>query len=288
MHIGLNLYNTIYLNNTTQSKQTKTNFCSNPNSKLLNFGYKDFFINIKGYGKDITWAKSVKELANTTTEKIKEAKTSDEILPYIAEGIHNANKNCMDLRKRIHSGILRTTRKGYGDAGEWEGLELVTPVTNQYKSYMNKLKPICEHPIKSPYYDIDVAKLEYFDTEKTYKIIHPSDTKVNNALDRIGGKFFNLKKDYILTPKKVTKETLPKINTDIAEIRWILAHSMPWERGSDAISNIFMRSLYKSMGIKTYPIKKGISLDMEAFCTPLEEYKNNFHTYFSTKPEVIT
>ena len=66
-----------------------------------------------------------------------------------------------------------------------------------------------------------------------------------------------------------------------------MAHSMPWERGSDAISNVFTRSLYKSMGIKTYPLKQGISLDLEAFYTPLDKYKQNFATFFEKAPEVI-
>ena len=80
---------------------------------------------------------------------------------------------------------------------------------------------------------------------------------------------------------------MPKINSDIAEIRWIMAHSMPWERGSDAISNVFTRALYKSMGIKSYPIKKDISLDLEAFCTPLNEYKQKFASYFEKEPEIV-
>ena len=73
----------------------------------------------------------------------------------------------------------------------------------------------------------------------------------------------------------------------IAEIRWILAHSTPWLRGSDAISNVFMRAMYKAVGIKTYPLKKGISLDLEAYCTELDEYKKKFPAYFEKPPEII-
>ena len=87
--------------------------------------------------------------------------------------------------------------------------------------------------------------------------------------------------------KEVREEDLTDINSMIAEIRWILAHATPWERGSDAISNTFMRSVYKAAGIKTYPLKKGVSLDLEAYCTELKDYKKNFANYFLRKPEIV-
>lgn len=269
------------------TQKAPVNFCANPNSYILEFTYNDFFVNIKGYGKNTYWAKEVRQLADNATKKIKEAKTSDEVLIYIANGIKDANKNCFDIKKRTHSGILRTARKGYGNAGNWQNTELVTPVLNQYKSYEQRLQPLEQTPIKSPFHDIELAKIRRGNwLDYNVEIIHPSDKNINNALDRVGGKFFNLRKDYISKPQNVTKETLPQINSDIAEIRWIMAQSMPWERGSDAISNVFMRSLYKSMGIKTYPLKEGISLDLEAFCTPLNEYKKNFADYFEIEPHV--
>ena len=87
--------------------------------------------------------------------------------------------------------------------------------------------------------------------------------------------------------KKVCKDDLEDINSRIAEIRWILAHITPWLRGSDAISNIFMRSLYKAMGIKSYGLAKNTALDFEAFCTPLDKYKKDFSNFFVKKPKVI-
>ena len=70
-------------------------------------------------------------------------------------------------------------------------------------------------------------------------------------------------------------------------MRWILAHTTPWERGSDAISNTFIRSIYKAAGIKTHPLKRGVSLDLEAYCTNIDEYKINFANYFTKKPELV-
>ena len=88
-------------------------------------------------------------------------------------------------------------------------------------------------------------------------------------------------------PESVKGEDLNDINERIAEIRWILAHLTPWVRGSDAISNIYMRALYKALGVKSYNLAKGTSLDLEAYCTSLDEYKKDFSRYFVRKPIVV-
>ncbi|MCR5265997.1 MAG: hypothetical protein K6E29_05325 [Cyanobacteria bacterium RUI128] len=277
-----------YVPSTPKKQKTPVSFGSNPYSRALAFTNNDFFINIQGYGRNEGWATAVRSIADNAAIRIRQVNTSDEVLAYIATGIKGANCLTQNLCKKTHSGILRTNRKGYGRAGQWKGTELVTPLKDQYVSYIPRLEPLKKTPLKSPFYDIDVAKIETSGPldDYEYQIVHPTDEKINNALDRVGGKFFNLKKDFISKPQNVTNDTLPQINSDIAEIRWIMAQSMPWERGSDAISNVFMRSLYKSMGVKTYPVKKGISLDLEAFCTPLSEYKKNFSTYFEVEPRV--
>ena len=133
-------------------------------------------------------------------------------------------------------------------------------------------------PLKSPYDDISLTTIEK--DGNRYEMVHGDALKINNALDRVGGKYFNLKRNYISQPENVTTQTLNNVNDNIAEIRWLMAHATPWERGSDAISNTFMRAMYKSMGIQTTPIKKGISLDLEAFCTNLADYKKNFANMF--------
>ena len=112
-----------------------------------------------------------------------------------------------------------------------------------------------------------------------------NNVRINSSLDYI----FNLCKK--LFPKFIHQDIktsdLGEFNSTVAEIRWILAHSTPWLRGSDAISNVFMRAMYKAAGIKTYPLIKGTSLDLEAYCTELSEYKKKFPAYFEKPPEII-
>ena len=62
------------ISNTSQKKQNnstnKINFTANPNSTILQFNPKDFFINIKGYGKDIKWAEKVIQITDNAVENI--------------------------------------------------------------------------------------------------------------------------------------------------------------------------------------------------------------------------
>ena len=100
---------------------------------------------------------------------------------------------------------------------------------------------------------------------------------------------FNLFKDKYtkFLKKDVKKKDLNQIIDVVAEIRWVLAHATPWLRGSDAISNSFMRAMLKAVGVKAYPPAKGISYDLEAYCRNLDDYKVNFNSFFEKPLEVI-
>ena len=138
--------------------------------------------------------------------------------------------------------------------------------------------------LKNPYKDIELSR-PLHDRDYGKFIDHASAKYIDSAFERVNNIYNRLYTKYIAN--EVKEENLTDVNNMIAEIRWILAHATPWERGSDAISNTFIRSVYKAMGIKAYPLKRGISLDLEAYCTNLKEYKNNFTSYFSKKPEII-
>ena len=48
-----------------------------------------------------------------------------------------------------------------------------------------------------------------------------------------------------------------------------------------------MRAMYKAMGIKTSPLAKGISLDLQAYCTDINQYKKEFTNYFEKPPIIV-
>ena len=256
------------------------NFCANFKSPKLRFKQDDFFVRIKGYGQDKMWAKEVKENADIAVKMLRDDTEPEYVLKYIATSTRVANKNDLDLYKRQNTGILRTERDG------WQSREcdIYTPYNNQkYSGYTYKLVEVNSHPLNDPYSrQISLSRPANFFTGK---IFHGSFANVNIALDYV----FKLCKNIVpkFVKNDIKPKDLPELNSTIAEMRWVLAHSTPWIRGSDAISNIFMRTIYKAVGIKTYPIKKGVSLDLEAYCTNLDDYKKLWTKYFDKTPEII-
>ena len=149
--------------------------------------------------------------------------------------------------------------------------------------YEKRFDYVAEHPLGNSY-KMDISRPRKLH-DNTKAILHASCKYVNNSLNHI----FQLSQEIFpkYLNKKIKQDDLKKINSIIAEIRWILAHSTPWMRGSDTISNVFIRAIYKALGIKSYPVKKNISLDLEAFCTELNDYKDNFTRYFTKPPKII-
>jgi len=256
------------------------NFCANFKSPKLRFKQEDFFVRIKGYGQNRQWAKEIKENADVATKMLRDGTEPEYVLKYISTSTRVANNNDLDLYKRHNTGILRIEREG------WHSREcdIFTPYDGQkYKTYAERLVQVNSHPLKDPYSrQISLSRPANLFTGK---IFHGSFANVNIALDYV----FKLCND--IFPKFVKNDIkpkdLPELNSKIAEMRWVLAHSTPWIRGSDAISNIFMRSIYKAVGVKTYPIKKGVSLDLEAYCTNLDEYQKQWTKYFDKAPEIV-
>ena len=261
------------------------NFQANLNSPKLKFSKNDFFVNIPGYGKDYLWAKGVKDTADLATNLIRRDTSAENVLKIITFGIIKANQILRNFKKAFHTGILRYEREGWKHGSDWDGFLLCTNYSDipKYSTYADRFDKVVGKPLKKPYPDIGLTRPKIEGDEKFLE--HANPRYINNAFRRV----FKLYDDVIIIHKKdaVNNDNLEKINKNIAELRWILAHSTPWERGSDAISNVFTRSLYKAVGIKTYPLKKDISLDLEAYCTELNEFKQKFPTYFEKPPEII-
>ena len=267
-------------------------FGVNLQSPKLCFKNDDFFVQIRGYGKNSNWAKKIIETADIAVKFIRTNLDFDSILRYISAGVRQANQFPLDLQKREHSSILRTERENWlGRTSDWSDY-LVTSYEQKkcrYNSYRERLDSVYTKKLKNPYTKLFRKKTimlsrPVIDKGRHY-IQHASGKYVNNALDLTKNLYLDLHKNYI--EKEAQVKDLDNINSTIAEIRWILAHATPWERGSDAIANTYIRAIYKAIGIKTTPLKKGISLDLEAYCTNLEDYKKNFSNYFVKPPYIV-
>lgn len=253
------------------------NFEANFNSPKLRFKQEDFFVRIRGFGKDTYWANSVKSFSDQAVNWVRRDISAENVLKLISVFIKNINFTTGDIMKRQYSGILRTKRENWPSLDR--DIDSFTPyLNNKYRGYSKRFEITQSAPLHS-------KKGISLSRPKDGYIEHGNPKKINNAMDRV----FKLTEQVF--PKYIHKDikprNLPKVNSVIAEIRWIMAHSTPWTRGSDAISNVFMRVMYKAIGVKTYPIKKGISLDLEAYCTELKDYKKKFASYFDKPPEIV-
>lgn len=278
--------NFFYPNKINNSKKNRPiSFGVNLNSPVLNYRPCDFFIKIKGYGKSYVWANKVIKTADSAVKQIRENETFDNILKTIADGIKKANSTAHEKWKKSHSGILRTERKGWKNEAQWHTIwtKYDGYGNEKYHTYYSRFEKTRTNKLKNPIPTIQLTIP--FKDEEGHFLLHAEPEYVNNALDYIKTKFEYLRKNYI--KKEVKQEDLEDINNSIAEIRWVFAHATPFERGSDAIGNIFMKSLYKAIGIKSSSPKSNISFDLEAYCTPLEEYKKNFCRYFLKEPKII-
>lgn len=269
------------------SNSQNLSFQANLNSKKLNFKNADFWVNIRGYGKNRIWAHSVKNTADTAVSLIRKDTSCENILRFITAGITKANKFTLDLTKREHTGILRASREGWRSSSDWDKYDMLATdyslKKSAYKSYELRLDKCIDKPVGNPYPYISLTRPVC--GSDTNFLRHGDKNGVNAALNKVDELYKNHIAKY--TKIDVQPEHLKDINENIAEIRWILAHSTPWERGSDSIANVFIRAIYKALGIKTYPLAKGVSLDLEAYCTELDRYKKKFPTYFEKPPEVI-
>lgn len=278
----------IYPVNSCQNNLYSPSFGINLQSKKLRFKEDDFYVRIKGYGHHSGWAKKIRETAEAAVNFIREKCNFEGTLNKICTGVTEANQLPLDLDKRQHTGILRTFREGWRHGSGWDNYPLVTKYgklrNNRYKTYADRLDYTVKNPLKNPFKNIMLTRPVH---DKDYgKYINHADAKyINNAFEHINNIYNDLYEKYI--SHEIKSENLNDINNSIAEIRWILAHATPWERGSDAISNTFIRAIYKAAGVKAYPLKKGVSLDLEAYCTNLEEYKKNFADYFVKKPHIV-
>ena len=253
-------------------------FNANLASPRLKSCAEDFFIKIEGYGKDKFWAEEIVETTESATRMIWKNKDIEKILFSISLSVAAANKSSTDISKAIKSGVLRTFRP------DWIGTdekEVFTPYDKgRYSVYKDRLNEIFEKPLKEINNKIGMTR-----PNGKEDIQHGEAKKINSSLDYIFELFNKNIKPY--TDGSATKDDLKNITDSIAEIRWILAHSTPWLRGSDAISNVLMRALFKSVGIKAYPPAENISYDFEAYCRDLQDYKDNFSSFFEKPLEII-
>jgi len=263
-------------------------FGVNLTSPELSYQLKDFFINIDGYGTNLQWANSVKKYTNQAVVLIRKGVPFEDILHHLANSAKAANSllGASDREKVKYTGLLRCKRDGWETLENSACAEIYTPYgfagSGKYYSYTVRLNKAAKEPLQKPFNKISLSTAKISkDGIKNY-ISHGESDYINGALFYTERIYNDIQKNYI--KKEVKERDLKQVNNKMARMRWILAHSTPWVRGSDLISNMLMRAMYKAMGIKLYPTAPNISLDLEAYCTPMEQYMKKFPSYFEHEP----
>ena len=68
-------------------------FQANFNSPRLRFKKDDFYVRIRGYGKDPNWAREVKNTADMAVKLIRRDTSAENVLKLVSIGVRNANRN---------------------------------------------------------------------------------------------------------------------------------------------------------------------------------------------------
>jgi len=285
---------------------------------------KNFQIRIPGYNANEVWLHDIPEISNMASTMLDEGIPFDEVINFVALAYRELDTKVVskteDEYKLQASGMLRCEREGYmydarhydhnsitpfgmndryGVCHYYRFISRINPgeLNNPYEgiidltrivdSYEEEIEYKDFNPNnKNHFYKIDgEGNYHYYKIIKETAMLHPKGKYASNALDLVKKIESDLMQKY--HGKKLTEADMNDINENIGEIHWILSHSMPWGRGSAGISDAFVKALYKSLGIKLSQPKEGISFDLEAFCTELEDYKKNYKNLYETEPEYV-
>ena len=194
------------------------------------------------------------------------------------ETLRNGNQDAYE----IGFGILGSSesytpfsKDGYG--------EYYTELLNSYKNH----RPRTFKGINLSYYDVE--KPGIFADESNFEFItHPisEDSPKGNNIDAL---FEVLQADYegikplikkVQSGKTLSETELKTLHNTIAEISYLFTNAKPFYRGSASANLAIVYGLYEMAGIDVPQVKIGRALDLSAFVTTPEEYKENWTHLF--------
>ena len=240
------------------------------------------FSNEANYGKNIQWAHEINNISESAALRITKGESCEEVLNNIAADYRaydqagTLDSNTKPSARRKESGLPRMAENG-----GWP--YATTPVRN-YPEYIDRLEAM-NNKIRT-YKGIeltDIGLSPYNDNTDLY-MLHPKRKNIPPAMKEINKCYDKLQPlvQKVQNGGTLTASELELVDDQMAEMYYLLANVMPWNRGSNGISDIFMRSVYESLGIDRPALKQGVSLDLEAFCCNMNDYKANWNSFFET------
>ncbi|MBQ7126290.1 hypothetical protein IJO12_04310, partial [bacterium] len=274
--LGEDFYNKLAWENIIQENATPEeikNILQDLNNKAKNFSKLDGIA--KKYGKDFEWADKVVTMQNDAVNKIISGASFDEVINGLAADYRNIDLSLQkDSHRMLHSGQYRPDYCPNDSP--------YTPCLQggRYGAYYERFKNMIDsNNALSPLFEnAPMTRLEYDATNGRVIMQHPAADNIPLAMNHVEKIHNNLQE--LVNKVKSSQQLSPTeqvfIDESIAEIHYTLSHAMPWARGSNGIIDSYVRSLYKSLGLDLPALKNNVSLDLEAFCTDLETFKNKW------------
>lgn len=254
---------------------------------------ENFFIRIEGYGQDKKWAENMVEITTKASNMILDKKSFEEVMETIANDYSELEfrraKDTADLEKATRTGVLRLkTGEALSTPFELKGQKYSTYGERYSKKAIERSKGyvIKQYLVKEP------QGFEGAATTQIFYSVGPQEGKLAHSIRGTDCSFNYCKEIYNglienYADKNLTKKDIKEINKQIASMHWLMAHAVFYERGSDGITNAFIKSLYASLGFKTSPVKQGVGIDLEAFCTEHKDFIRKYTDFYETPPEYI-
>lgn len=251
-----------------------------------------FFVRMRVYKKKDGWANGMVETTKKVSEMVQNKEDFDNILKFICGKISSLNENYRYGYKREdkYDGYMGI-RIDRGDDFRRGSIEYFDRYEEKLKTTDNKKKPKFRPKTNKKYHSANTCWIAYEQsnyypyTDKDKIIVHygwinnRGEMKTNTNLD-ICEKAYN-------ELKSKEKPTEKEILDTCAVIQWLIAQECPYMHGNDSIANIITKGIMHAYDIKISPLKEGVSLDFEAFYRDLDEYIENYPTFFEKYPEKL-
>lgn len=240
------------------------------------------------YGKNIQWAHEMDIIARSAEFLISKGESFDSVMSHISMMYRDydmsktldSNQGISDRRQ--FSGVDRSYVPDSEFAQE-TGFGAITPFDEKdgYKEYYKRLMKLLNVKRKPPYPDVELTQVS-MQCGYGYVMGHPKNSSVSATMAHARERYEELSPliEKVKNGGTLTAQEKAIAHDKISEIYFLTANAMPYHRGSNGIADIFMRSIYKELGIEMPALKQGVSLDLEAFTMDMDEYKKKWLTFY--------
>lgn len=241
-------------------------------SKQFSDESKLFFIDMLHYPKNTQWAQDMLQFRDRLAVLIKNKVDFNSILSVSQVGLKKMNAD----HPGVHAfGEIRQNAGGRfllcdGKRGE----EYLPDYFEKYKSLNTRLGTF-RPKSNSEYKDASVCHI-IPDNRRMVIAYGYMPNRNSNNLEFVKREYDKL--------KALKNPTTTQVNRSAATIQWLIAQANPFMKGNDSFANLFTKAIYKAYDIHLAPLKKGISLDFEAFYSDLEDYIRKYPTFFEKRP----